>query len=879
MVLMYRLTTMTARSDGGKLTLDDIRPYLTNAKQKGSQIVADCPLCHKQGHLYVSEKRGQLLVYCQKCNAPGVEFFREWRRLGAKPKPAEPKPEIDYARVKPVEDYYHIYTNPDGSEAYRKHRKKWADGHKNFGFEYIEANGRKRFSKPENCNNLYNLHRLESADANTILYIVEGEKCADAMTRNGFLCTTTNTGAQKNLKLSETDKKYLAKFTTKIVIGDNDAKGKDYINAWQGAKVLNLVEIWPECPDKGDVADYFEQGGDAEKIKSYKFPEEIKLDEEYIDRLDHNKLIDDRLLEAVYAIDEPYKRQKLLTSLRIRASALNFRRDFENIWRAFCKAQAAKGIRSDNMTNFKGQLFKLRCGEWSTGQNGVFRQVQQGDGFRNEYASPIPIMPVELLRNIEDGTEKIKIAFEKDGVWQSIVMPRSKIANKNRILDLADYGIEVNSDNAGQLVRYIADTVALNPDILPRVKAIDHMGWVGPDFIPYNDEIKLDCELEYKSLADNVAEKGTLEEWVEFVKPLRRNKYQQFVLAASFASVLIEKVRAQPFILHLWGGSGSGKTVAMMVAASVWGNPLLGKLVRIMDTTTNAMRAAAATLHNIPFFGDELQTIKTNIGFNYDKLIMRIAEGVDRGRMTSGTAIQKQRSWYNAFIFTGEEPCVRPDSGAGVVNRVIELECNEKIIDDGPGICRFIADHYGCAGKAFVQALDGEELRADYQEIMKQILAAVDTTEKQAMAMALILLADVIAAREIFKDGRWLTVEDAVGILKTKAQVDTAGRAFNHIMSVIAENPECFDTESWANNYSWEGRTYWGRIKNDGTVYISKTVLERELSKNNFEFSAVKKKWADDGLLLMTQGRYAAHLNLNRIKAYYVQLVPEKAKF
>lgn len=864
---------MSARSDGsGKLTLDDIRPYLVNAKQKGSQIIADCPICQKQGHLYVSEKEGQLLVYCQKCNAPGADFFKEWRRLGAKPKPPEEKPELDYRKIPPVEDYYHIYTNPDGTEAYRKRRKKWSDGHKNFGFEFTDQDGRKRFSKPENCNNLYNLHRLDRADAGTTLYIVEGEKCVDAMTRNGLLSTTTNTGAQKNLKLSETDRRLLDKFANKVVIGDNDAKGKDYINAWQGAKVLNLVDIWPECPNKGDVADYFDQGGDVNKIIGYEWPEEIKLDDEYIDGLDRNKLIDDRLLEAVYAIDEPYQRQKVLTSLRIKASALNFRRDFESCWKAFCKAQAAKGIRSDNMTNFKGQLFKLRCGEWSTGQNGVYRMVQQGDGFKNEYASPIPIMPTELLQNIEDGTEKIRIAFEKDGAWQSIVMPRSKIANKNRILDLADYGIEVNSENAAQLVKYIATTVALNPDILPRVKAIDHMGWVGNDFIPYNEDIKLDCELEFKSLVENIAEKGTLEEWVEFVKPLRRNKFQQFIIAAAFASVLIERVRALPFILHLWGGSGSGKTVAMMVAASIWGNPLMGKLVRTMDTTTNAMRAAAATLRNIPFFGDELQTIKTNIGFNYDKLIMRIAEGIDRGRMISGTAIQKQRSWYNAFIFTGEEPCVRPDSGAGVVNRVIELECNEKIIDDGPGICSFIADHYGCAGKAFVQALDGKELREQYQDIMKQVLDNTDTTDKQAMAMALIILADIIAARAIFKDGHWLSIEDVMGIVKSKAEVDTAGRAFSYIMSVIAENPECFDTENWSSTNSWEGRTYWGRIKNDGTVYINKSVLERELSKKNFEFAAVKKKWADEGLLIISQRRYYVLLTLNKVRTNYVVL-------
>ena len=60
---------MSARSDGsGKLTLDDIRPYLVNAKQKGSQIIADCPICQKQGHLYVSEKGKLNFVLSVKIN-------------------------------------------------------------------------------------------------------------------------------------------------------------------------------------------------------------------------------------------------------------------------------------------------------------------------------------------------------------------------------------------------------------------------------------------------------------------------------------------------------------------------------------------------------------------------------------------------------------------------------------------------------------------------------------------------------------------------------------------------------------------------------------------------------------------------------------------
>lgn len=477
------------RTSRSELHLDDIRPYLVGVKQKGSHVTATCPLCGKADHLHIDEKGGTLLVYCQKCNAPGADILREFRRLGAKP--AEPEP-VDYKTVKPVEDYRHIYRNPDGTEAYYKRRRKWADGHKVFSFAYINAEGRTVYTKPEGCNNLYNLDLLQKHEHKR-LYIVEGEKCADAMTQHGLLATTSNTGAQKAIKLSATDKALLESYAERIVIPDNDEKGTDYAAAWQGAKVMAITKLWPECPPKGDIADYFAAGGTAEAIEAYEWPVVLSLDREFFEGCDRFNLIDEALLEAIAALTEPSKRQQVLSMARFRAGELCCKREFENCWKAYLQQQAAKGIRSDNLTKFPQQLFALRCGNWSTSANGVYRSVQVGTEFKNEYASPIPIMPTELLVNVEDETEKIRLAYFKNGGWQSVVVPRSVLANKNKIILLADNGVEVNSDNAGLLVKYLAEVIAMNPDILPRVKSIDHMGWSDAGFVPYTDEVKLDC--------------------------------------------------------------------------------------------------------------------------------------------------------------------------------------------------------------------------------------------------------------------------------------------------------------------------------------------------------------------------------------------------
>lgn len=847
-----------------ELHLADIKPFLEGAKQRGAHITATCPLCGKAGHLHIDEKNGTLLVYCQRCNAPGADILREFRRLGAKPAEAET---IDYSRTAPVEDYLHIYRNPDGSEAYYKRRRKWADGHKVFSFAYRDANGRAVHSKPEGCNNLYNLDLLAKHEQET-LYIVEGEKCADAMVAHGLLATTSNTGAQKQLKLSPTDKSLLESYPDRIVIPDNDEKGGDYAAAWAGARVMDITKLWPECPPKGDIADFFAAGGSADAVKGYEWPVVLSLDREFFEGCDRFTLIDNSLLEAIAALSEASKRQQVLAMARFRAGELCCKREFESCWRAFLQQQAAKGIRSDNMTKFPQQLFALRCGSWVTSANGVYRSVQVGTEYKNEYASPIPIMPTELLVNVEDETEKIRLAYFKNGLWQSVVVPRSTLANKNKIIVLADNGVEVNSDNAGLLVKYIAETIALNPDILPRVKSIDHMGWSDAGFVPYSDEVKLDCEDQYKPLIQSVTSRGTLEEWVAYVAPLRKNLYMRLILAASFASVLVEKVAALPFVLHLWGGTGSGKTVAMMVAASIWGNPAMGKMVRTMNMTINSMMGTASVLRNLPFFGDELQTIKSRFE-NYDTLIMRVTEGLDRGRMTNAT-MQRQRSWLNSFIFTGEEPCTKSQSGGGVKNRVIEIECDHKIVENGNAIVNFISQHYGCVGRAFVEGLKGKPLAKDYNEIMRLILEITGTTEKQAMAMALMLQADAIASDVIFGDrSDVLSPEKIVEFVRSQAEVDTSERAFNIIMDVIGANADKFDTDFDA----WNGHSYWGRRKANGYIFINKTTLEKELEKAGFDYNAVKKKWVAAGHLVKTaQGKFYAVYSLNRIRANYVCL-------
>ena len=849
-------------------TLQDMLPYLRNVKQRGEETVAVCPVCEAGNsnghHLYVRESDGKLLAYCQKCNAKLPEILKA---LDIKPetvketneeKKAEEYnsmckvEELDHAYK--VEEYDHAYKNLDGTVAYWKHRVKYADGSKDFRFRYVDESGKTVFKKPANCNNLYNLDLLERADADDCLYIVEGEKCADAMVRHGLLATTSNTGAQKKVKLSQTDLHYREKFSDIVLIPDNDAKGTDYASAWPvPVEVLPLTEVWPECPPKGDVADYFARGGDPEKLRVF-------VDYSNVTR---KELIGMRFFESLYAIKNENRRQYALSMAEQRAQDLNIYRQFSKGWQTFLRSKAKTGAVVVNQTNFPEQPLALNAGDWIADADGVKRMVQDRNGNpKAEYASRLPVLPLEILQNTEEGTEKIRIGFYKYGTWNNILVPRSTVASNVKIVELADMGLDVTSENAKLLVKYLADVTALNMDAIPLVKSCHHMGWAGESFLPYTDAIKLDSEMQYKDLVASVSSRGDLQAWIHYTSELRKNIVLRLLMGASFASPLIAKVNALPFVFHLWGGTGTGKTAGVMAAASIWGDPRPGKLTRTMNMTVNSMMQMASVLRNLPFFGDELQTIKSRFE-NYDRLIMQVTEGINRGRMTD-TALQQQMTWENAFIFTGEEPCTQSVSGGGVKNRVIEIECTDNVVENGNGVVNFINNNYGLAGPEYIRLLPGYPFRDLFERKMKNILDATATSEKQAMAMALIMTADTLAGLTFYPSEAALTVEDVKPFLKVQTDIDAAERAYREIIGVIMEHEVNFKPDV--------NTTHWGRMS-ENCVEINKTVLVRELQNIGFNFDAVKKQWAKQRYLLKSNNdRYAKYSQVGDEKGYYVCL-------
>ena len=516
------------------------------------------------------------------------------------------------------------------------------------------------------------------------------------------------------------------------------------------------------------------------------------------------------------------------------------------------------------VTEFTRAPIKLKCKNYICNDLGVvkseFNQVLMTSV--DTVVCTHPILPVERLINVDTNTEKVKLAFYKDKKWQTVIAEKNTLASKNKILQLANTGIEVNENNAKELIIYISDLLTINTETIPCNKAITHLGWTENEFIPYTQDYKFDGDRSFESIFKDIKEKGDYEIWRETVKNLRqRSETLHFIVASSFASVLIEILHINPFIVHLWGKSGTGKTVALIIAMSVWGNPKVGQLVKNLNSTNVGLERLSAFLNNIPFAGDELQAIK-NKYTDFNELIYKLTQGEGKSRGTVDGGIAEQLKWNCAFLTTGEEPITSEYSKEGVKNRVIEIEENNKIVKNGKEVVNILVNNYGFAGKDFINNLPSvEELQKRHTEIFNKLNEKYSSTGKQTNAIATVLLADELVSKNIFFDNP-LTIEQAEKYF-TK-DIDEAERIYNLIVDWLFANINKF--EGYSNTETW-GKYIATGEENERNIqyfYINNKTLKDFLKSNNISFDGIKSKLLDKGILERnSQGRFTHYTSIN----------------
>jgi hypothetical protein len=255
---------------------EQIAKTLGNAKKANGQWVASCPVpSHGKGNgdknpslsIDINDE-GKPLFHCHGgCSQEDV--FHTIRALNLLPELLErPDPLANIKPIPKVEFQQEwIYTDEDRQPVFVKQRLKVGDTGKTYRLYKIDEAGRKQSSLSDARIVPYNLPALlDAKTAGRNIFLVEGEKAADAIKSIGMIATTAHTGAGSwPAAITE----YFAGAQV-IILPDNDVAGWGY--AYKAAEAILPIVKSLKVVDLGlqgqgdDAYEFIEEGGGRDKL-------------------------------------------------------------------------------------------------------------------------------------------------------------------------------------------------------------------------------------------------------------------------------------------------------------------------------------------------------------------------------------------------------------------------------------------------------------------------------------------------------------------------------------------------------------------------------------------------------------------------------------
>ena len=191
-------------------------------------------------------------------------------------------------------------------------------------------------------------------------------------------------------------------------------------------------------------------------------------------------------------------------------------------------------LKNENF-NYLGINYKLPIGYHAYSNEGLIKDIiRRGKLVDELLISRHPVIISSILNDFD--TEDMKVEITDCTTGKKVIANRSTVYSASKLVGLADKGLLITSNTAKYLVDYLSDFESINEAIIPKRTTINRLGWIDDKtFIPYNkNNFELDINDSSYTWVKALNESGTLNEWVETMKPLRNNNVFRFILATSF---------------------------------------------------------------------------------------------------------------------------------------------------------------------------------------------------------------------------------------------------------------------------------------------------------------------------------------------------------
>lgn len=525
------------------------------------------------------------------------------------------------------------------------------------------------------------------------------------------------------------------------------------------------------------------------------------------------------------------------------------------------------------------------------------------------------IFVTSLLTDVDTGETHLDVAYKAGKHWQHRVVPREVLASaRNAALALTGYGFPINANNAQDMIQWLIDFEALNVALLPRRRITRQMGWqsgkrakqaiesglieddtteppsssfvVGDTHLRDEDEVEIHfqgADVGDQHLVRCLQSAGTFEAWAEGVAVFAR-RYPDIELAvyAGLAPPILEILQAGNFVVEWSGKTSTGKTTAVMMAASLWGQPddkHRDSFIASWDNTQVYFERRSANLNGLPMILDDTKRARNYQGQSIvPPTIFAIANGQGRGRGSiKGT--QAIRYWRTVLLSTGEYRCIDFDKSGGTAARVITLwgqalgaKC-EETADTLREVKAVLFANHGHAGKMWIEWLRAHQ--ADWPEWRKRLAAItvklrravlgaeqrpndVSVADRLAGNLAVLELVGELAHEAL--DLPWEHGYPALALVdKAAAGAQVADReveALKLLASHLSSNPQAIentDNDAKPPLQGWLGWT--GEHDKAQVVAVYPEKLRKLLTDWGFEPLSILRRWREEGIIKCRPGR------------------------
>ena len=345
----------------------------------------------------------------------------------------------------------------------------------------------------------------------------------------------------------------------------------------------------------------------------------------------------------------------------------------------------------------------LKCpeGYTITAEDGV---KYYGDG----EAMTISVTPFFLgkkLTNVDNKNIEYDICAYDDSSKKIIslgVLSAVDIGN-NKIIELANKGLDITKLNEKSCIRYIQNFRNENRDKIPVAKKYSRTGWHEGKFVypPSNGEYVI----EGKNLERIYSTRGTEKDWLDGIEKIINFKFVKLGLALGFFAPLIEILNLPNTLVQFRGRSMSGKTILLLIISSIYGDPK--HYMQNFNAAQKAIEGLALEFNDLPFVIDEFQITSRK---EIKGLAYTIFEGTSRARSSASGIVNATKNFRTITIMSGETNFTSSNAPMGAKRRCIGIGDDNIIPSEiAVDMQNLVKNNHGVIGREWVKYVENHQ--------------------------------------------------------------------------------------------------------------------------------------------------------------------------